>query len=453
MNELAAPPISRTSLVSDDVVRLRDLGAAPVFTVFQHLAGSPRGLTEQEAADRLRQFGENGPVHDSDDGLWARVLTAVGSPFVALLAGLGVVFVIVGDLRGAVTVAVIVLLAVALRIWQQTRSVRATTALRKLVTSTVTVRRRADERQEPLEREIPLEDLVPGDIVILRPGDVVAADLRIISSTDLVVDQAVLSGESLPVSKASAGTTKVDGRRTHSARRHSNPVLLRDRGCRGHGNRRRHRHRRSHLFRFACAQCGRAASRVQLRPRCAHSRLDASSLHVRDGADRVRRQRFRRRELGSGGDVRRRGRSRADAGDAAGDRNHQSCPRRDPACSRTSCRLPPQRDSRSWCDGRVVCRQDRHPDRGPHRYAHGIDVTGRADDGVAELAYLTVHFQDAPDDRLDEAIAELLAEQDMSILADAAFDKVDEISVRSHTAPRHRGGATPERRAHPDLQR
>src|SRR6476659_2769352 len=105
MNELAAPPISRTPLVSADVVRLRDLVAAPVFTVFQHLAGSPRGLTEQEAADRLRQFGENGPAHDSDDGLWARVLTAVGSPFVALLAGLGVVFVIVGDLRGAVTVA------------------------------------------------------------------------------------------------------------------------------------------------------------------------------------------------------------------------------------------------------------------------------------------------------------------------------------------------------------
>ena len=130
-----------------------------------------------------------------------------------LLAGLGVVFVIVGDRGGAGDGGHIVMLAVVLRIWQQTRSTKATRALRKLVTSTVTVRRRADEHQEPVEREIPCEDLVPGDIVILRPGDVVAADLRIISSTDLVVDQAVLSGESLPVAKAPPATTiEPDGR-------------------------------------------------------------------------------------------------------------------------------------------------------------------------------------------------------------------------------------------------
>jgi Mg2+-importing ATPase len=139
MNEVAAPRLSRTPPVLDDVDRLRELGAALVFTVFQKLEGSPLGLTEQEAADRLRRYGENKTVQAFDDGLWARVQAALRSPFVALLAGLGVVFIIARDARGAATVAVMVLLAVVVRIWQQTRSASATRALRKLVTSTVTV--------------------------------------------------------------------------------------------------------------------------------------------------------------------------------------------------------------------------------------------------------------------------------------------------------------------------
>ena len=60
-------------------------------------------------------------------------------------------------------------------------------------------------------------------------------------------------------------------------------------------------------------------------------------------------------------------------------------------------------------------------------YAHSIDVTGRIDDAVGEFAYLAVHFQDGTHNRLDEAIAELLGEQHMPVLADAAFDKIDEI--------------------------
>ena len=76
MTELAPARVSRTPLVGDDVDLLRKLGAAPVFTVFQHVAGSPRGLTEQEATDRLGRFGENEPAK-TDDGPWLRVLTAV----------------------------------------------------------------------------------------------------------------------------------------------------------------------------------------------------------------------------------------------------------------------------------------------------------------------------------------------------------------------------------------
>src|ERR1700730_17596838 len=193
--------------VADDA-RLRELAEAPVFTVFQRVASSPRGLTEPEAADRLRRFGDNAPFHASGEGLGVRIVAGLRSPFVALLAGMGVVFVVVGDARGAVTVAVMVTLAVVLRIWQQPRSVRATRALRDLVTSTVTVRRGAGVDQTPLDREVSLQDVVPGDVVMLRAGDVVPADLRIVSSSDLVVDQSVLSGESLPASKRSVARGK-----------------------------------------------------------------------------------------------------------------------------------------------------------------------------------------------------------------------------------------------------
>jgi Mg2+-importing ATPase len=61
-------------------------------------------------------------------------------------------------------------------------------------------------------------------------------------------------------------------------------------------------------------------------------------------------------------------------------------------------------------------------------YAHSVDLTGRIDDAVAEFAYLAVHFQDGAHNRLDEAITDLLAEPDMSVIADAAFAKVDEIA-------------------------
>jgi Mg2+-importing ATPase len=434
MSELAAPRTTLAPLASDDVIRLRDLGAVRVLTVFQYLAGSPRGLTEQEAADRLRRFGENESVQ-ADDRLWVGIVGALRSPFVALLAGLGVVFVIVGDARGAAMVATMVLLAVVLRIWQQTRSVRATRALRKLVTSTVTVRRRADERQEPMEREIPFGDLVPGDIVILRSGDVVAADLRIISSTDLVVDQAALSGESLPVSKATAGATGSD--RQSRTQLVDTPNLC---------------------FSGTAVVAGSATALVIATggsTYCGSLARDSATLHPDSSFDRGVRTVgwtlvrfmlvmapivFAVNGFVSG--------SWAQAAMFAVAVAVGLTPEMLPVIVTTNLARGATRLARERV---VVSRLNAIQDLGAMDvlcvdktgtltedrivYAHGIDVTGRVDDGVTELAYLTVHFQDAPHDRLDEAITELLAEQDMSILADAAFDKVDEIAF-DHTRRR-----------------
>ncbi|WP_020660110.1 magnesium-translocating P-type ATPase [Amycolatopsis benzoatilytica] len=180
---------------------LRAHGDAPVLTVFRNLDSSPKGLTEDDAADRLRRYGDNRVAATRTHRLPTRVWAAVRSPFVALLTVLGAVFTGVGDLRGAITVGTMVALSIGLRYWQQARSERAISAVRDQITTTVTVRRRAAAGFPANEREVPTADLVPGDVVLLGPGDVIPADVRIVTAHDFVVDQSALSGEALPVAK------------------------------------------------------------------------------------------------------------------------------------------------------------------------------------------------------------------------------------------------------------
>lgn len=170
----------------------------------------PRGLTEAEAVERA--FANNVPRLRRP----SRLRSALASPFVGLLAGLGVIFALLADIRGAVTVTVMVVAAVALRWWQQTRSDRAVEGMRTQVLATATVCRRADADAAPLDREVPLADVVVGDVVKLASGDVVAADLRVVSATNLLLDESVISGETLPVRKepesfCDAGTAVVAG--------------------------------------------------------------------------------------------------------------------------------------------------------------------------------------------------------------------------------------------------
>jgi Mg2+-importing ATPase len=175
------------------------LGAdLPELTLFQRLESSPKGLTEAEAAIRALATGAASAAAPG----WPKLLlSAFASPFVGLLLALDAVLTLIGDPRGPITVTAMIALSVGLRFWQDLRSRRAMTSLRELVTTTVRVRRRADTAAAPVEREIPLDDLVHGDVVLIGPGDRVPADLRLLSASDLVVDQASLSGETLPVRK------------------------------------------------------------------------------------------------------------------------------------------------------------------------------------------------------------------------------------------------------------
>src|SRR5205814_7370322 len=101
-----------------------------------------------------------------------------------------------GDVRAAVVVSIMIFLSVFLAYIQETRSSKAVDKLRAMVQTTCTVVRGAKEV------EIPMNELVPGDIVVLTAGSIIPADLRLISAKDFFVSQSALTGESMPIEKS-----------------------------------------------------------------------------------------------------------------------------------------------------------------------------------------------------------------------------------------------------------
>ena len=268
------------------------LAAAAPLTVFQQVAGSPRGLTEREAAERLARVGANQPEAAAAPGVAARFRLAVSSPFVVLLAGLGCVFAVLGDARGWVTVSAMVLASVGLRWWQQVRSDRAIRGLRSRVTVTVTVRRRAEERRRPVEREIPVDDVVPGDVLCLGAGDIVPADARVLTAQRLIVDQSVLSGEQLAVVKEPpAGRPCAAAPCCSGGRGPALDLLCRDVGGERVGHGRRDRDGACHVLRGVGGGRVRCPATQHRRGRGPLGGADADPVHAGHGADRVRGQR------------------------------------------------------------------------------------------------------------------------------------------------------------------
>ena len=127
----------------------------------------------------------------------------LANPLNVLLIVLAVVSWFGDDRIGAVIMFAMVAIAVTLSWVQESRSDRAAEALRRMVSNTATVRRR-EEDGGCVRMEVPIEALVPGDLVLLSAGDMVPADLRLISAKDLFINQSALTGESLPVEKFAA---------------------------------------------------------------------------------------------------------------------------------------------------------------------------------------------------------------------------------------------------------
>jgi len=170
--------------------------ALPLADVLAHLKTDPiHGLTSEEAAHRLLQYGPNElPRHEGMSPL--RILAEqFTSIMVILLLVAAAISAIIGDKKDTIAIVAIVLLNAALGFIQEYRAEKAMAALRRLAVPTVKARRGG--RVE----EISARTLVPGDVILLETGDLVPADGRLLEAINLQVQESALTGESVPVDK------------------------------------------------------------------------------------------------------------------------------------------------------------------------------------------------------------------------------------------------------------
>lgn len=170
------------------------------------------GLQEAQANARLERDGLNEVTHDKPPHALIQLLMAFNNPFIYVLAILaGISFFTDywlptshgedGDLTTVIIIGTMVALSGLVRFWQEHRSAKSAEALKAMVRTTATVVRREHAGQKGTPREIPMRELVVGDIVQLYAGDMIPADVRLIESRDLFISQAVLTGEALPIEK------------------------------------------------------------------------------------------------------------------------------------------------------------------------------------------------------------------------------------------------------------
>src|ERR1700730_15028769 len=156
--------------------------------VLQALRTAPGGLSQAEAEERARTEGPNEIAQEKPQGWPVRLLKIPRNPLVILLATLSTISFATGDARAGTVMAMMVALSVGLRFLQEARADAAAAKLKAMIHVTATVIR------DGTAREIPLRDLVPGDIIQLSAGDMIPGDVRVLSSKDLFVSQGSLTG-------------------------------------------------------------------------------------------------------------------------------------------------------------------------------------------------------------------------------------------------------------------
>ncbi|CAM0680252.1 magnesium-translocating P-type ATPase [Acinetobacter baumannii] len=175
------------------------------------------GLTEEQAHTQQMTVGLNEVTHEKPLTWWQHLWYCYRNPFNILLSLLALIAFFTDDLTGSTIISVMVILSTLLRYWQEAKSNQAADALKAMVSNTATVLRHqvsAEDLELMHERygidtkdqtnqkfEMPIQYLVPGDVILLSAGDMIPADCRILNAKDLFVSQAAMTGESMPVEK------------------------------------------------------------------------------------------------------------------------------------------------------------------------------------------------------------------------------------------------------------
>ena len=167
----------------------------PIEALLEQIGSGLSGLTDVEAAKRLRQFGPNTVHAEKKAGVILQYLMRFRNPLVIVLLVASIILAFTGDLTGFAIIFAIVLMSVTLDFVQEHRAGEAAERLRRSVAVRVRVLR------NNVPGEAPLEELVPGDVVLLSAGDLVPCDGRILEANDFFLNQALLTGESYPVEK------------------------------------------------------------------------------------------------------------------------------------------------------------------------------------------------------------------------------------------------------------
>jgi len=153
------------------------------------------GLTVEEAARRLDEYGPNELQEAPRQAAWVRFLHQFNDLIVIVLIAAAAVSAIVHDLKDTIAIGVIVVINGVLGFVQEERAERALAALKRLASP----RARVIRGGQHMEIESP--EVVPGDIVEIDTGDFIPADVRIIEAANLQIEEAALTGESVPVNK------------------------------------------------------------------------------------------------------------------------------------------------------------------------------------------------------------------------------------------------------------
>jgi len=181
--------------------RCLTLAKMEIAELWQQLNGHPEGLNDKEVQEARETHGANQIPGQRPTPWWQHLWSCYRNPFNLLLTCLGLFSYASEDLFAAGVIGLMVAISTCLNFIQEARSTRAADALKAMVSNTATVQRVVDEKGASGWVEIPLDQLVPGDIVKLAAGDMIPADLRVVQARDLFVAQASLTGESLPVEK------------------------------------------------------------------------------------------------------------------------------------------------------------------------------------------------------------------------------------------------------------
>lgn len=182
--------------------------------VFAYYNNSLQGYTQEQVQTMLEQYGRNTIAPKNKDSIFKRLFDAFVNPFSIVLFLLACVsfttdYLLVpageGELSTVLIVAIILTLSGLMRFIQESRSEKAAEKLSEMVETTIAVQRDNTNPQTGLaiseKREIPLDELVVGDLLHLAAGDMIPADVRIVRAKDLFISQSSLTGESEPVEK------------------------------------------------------------------------------------------------------------------------------------------------------------------------------------------------------------------------------------------------------------